>query len=173
MSKDLWCKMEKEQTPVQLGLFDMENGDEKEHKLAGNQMSKLTENNIKGTEVPKNSSEIVGNKISVPLVRTISSSDRLLKPSPTLVVIDSPIKYSLSKKESKGKRIGTFMKSADGRLFLFLIGTIGSSYCVEASPANSFVQIIWGGITLVFFGMLLAITFRFVKDSRIQINDEK
>ncbi|WP_018358744.1 hypothetical protein [Porphyromonas levii] len=67
--------------------------------------------------------------------------------------------------------LGSFLRSSDGRILCTLIALIGSAYCVEASPSNSFIQFVWGGISVVFFLVLLALALKLSKTIRIEFFD--
>lgn len=67
--------------------------------------------------------------------------------------------------------LGSFLRSSDGRILCTLIALIGSAYCVGASPSNSFIQFVWGGISVVFFLVLLALALKLSKTIRIEFFD--
>lgn len=64
------------------------------------------------------------------------------------------------------------LKRFDWRLLGVIIGTIASAFCVEYAPSMSFIKAMFVGISIAFFGVLVALFVRLVKEWKTDIQND-
>lgn len=81
--------------------------------------------------------------------------------------IKSPRSIRIGKKR---KRLSVSLDKNTLVLIGVILGVIGSAICVEYVHKNSFLQAVFIGLTAIFFGVLVALAVKLVRDVKIGIN---
>lgn len=90
------------------------------------------------------------------------------------------VKLSAPKQKTKQKTSPSFKGCFDGvlgRMIIALIGAIGCAVGYDFAPKDTLLQIMLGAVSVIFFGVLVAIAFRvsngFRTESKLETNKEE
>lgn len=108
------------------------------------------------------------NQAQEDITDSMGSSDKGSFKTKVLIDIKEPRKLHL-----EGPKKGGLLEKLDRNILVLIgsiLGVIGSAICVEYVHKNSFLQAVFIGLTAIFFGVLVALAVKLVRDVKIGIN---
>lgn len=108
------------------------------------------------------------NQAQEDITDSMGSSDKGSFKTKVLIDIKEPRKLHL-----EGPKKGGLLEKLDRNILVLIgsiLGVICSAICVEYVHKNSFLQAVFIGLTAIFFGVLVALAVKLVRDVKIGIN---